>query len=98
MLIVIALFFGIDVMPRDIVQVAYALLTAVLLGVGFGLLNGVIALVAPPWMTGYALVMLTLWFSSGIFFVPDALPAAARDILAYNPILAGGGVGAIRIL
>ena len=83
--LVIAWFAGIDAMPRDIVQAAYALGACMLLGLGFGLMNGVIALAFPPWFTGYALIIILLWFSSGVYFVPDALPAVARDALAYLP-------------
>lgn len=86
-LIIIGWFFGIDMMPRDIVQVACAFGATILLGLGIGLLNSVIALAAPPWFTGYALINLLLWFSSGVFFVPDALPAFAREALAYQPVL-----------
>jgi capsular polysaccharide transport system permease protein len=85
--LIIAWFAGIDAMPRDIVQAAYALGVCVLLGLGFGLLNGVIALAFPPWFTGFALVSIILWVSAGIVFVPDALPATFRDILAYHPVL-----------
>jgi capsular polysaccharide transport system permease protein len=85
--LIIAWFAGIDPMPRDIVQAAYTLGAAVLLGLGFGLFNGVIALAFPPWVTGYALVIILLWLSSGIIFVPDALPAQIRDIAAYQPVL-----------
>jgi len=87
--LVIAWFAGIDPIPRDIVQAAYALGGCVLLGLGFGLLNGVIALAFPPWFTGYALIQIVLWIASGVVFVPDALPEGARKILAYNPILQG---------
>jgi capsular polysaccharide transport system permease protein len=86
-LIIIAWFAGIDVMPRDTIQAAYAFGTTILLGLGFGLTNSVIVLAAPPWFTGYILVHQLLWISSGIFFVPDALPRIFREALAYNPVL-----------
>jgi capsular polysaccharide transport system permease protein len=85
--LMIAWFAGIDALPRDIVQAAYALGACMLLGLGFGILNGVIALAFPPWLTGYILISIILWASSGVVFVPDALPEIARDILAYNPVL-----------
>jgi len=85
--LIIAWFAGINPMPRDIVQAAYALGAAVLLGLGFGLFNGVIALAFPPWFTGYMLVYILLWVSAGIIFVPDALPAQIRDIAAHQPAL-----------
>jgi capsular polysaccharide transport system permease protein len=86
-LIVIAWFGGIDVMPRDIVQAALAFGAAILLGLGFGIFNGVIALAMPAWLTGYALINMLLWISAGVVFVPDALPAALREAAAYQPVL-----------
>jgi capsular polysaccharide transport system permease protein len=32
-------------------------------------------------------VIVLLWVSAGIIFVPDALPAQIRDIAAYQPAL-----------
>lgn len=86
-LIIIAWFAGVDVMPRDIVQVAYAFGAALLLGLGFGLMNSVISLAAPAWFTGYALVNILLWLSAGVVFVPDALPNTVREVLSYQPVL-----------
>jgi capsular polysaccharide transport system permease protein len=86
-LIVLAWFAGVDVMPRDIVQVAYAFGATILLGLGFGLFNGVIALAAPGWFTGYALINILFWVTAGVFFVPDALPTVLREVLAYQPVL-----------
>jgi capsular polysaccharide transport system permease protein len=84
--LVIAWFAGIDAMPRDIVQAAYAFGASVLLGLGFGLMNGVLVLAFPAWFTGYALVTILLWMSSGVYFVPDALPAAGREAIAWLPV------------
>jgi capsular polysaccharide transport system permease protein len=86
-LIILAWFIGIDVLPRDIVQASYAFGAAILLGLGFGLLNGVIALAAPMWMTGFALVYILLWATAGVLFVPDSLPEFLREVLAYHPLL-----------
>jgi len=85
--LIIAWFAGIDAVPRDIVQAVYALGACVLLGIGFGLFNGVVALAFSPWMTGYILVVIILWAASGIVYVPDVLPALFRQILSYNPTL-----------
>lgn len=90
-LIVFAVFwaFGIDFMPLDIVQASMALLAMMLLGVGFGIINGIIAAAIPFWITGYALCIVLFWFSSGILFVPDALPEAVGSLLSYLPWLEG---------
>lgn len=86
-LIVVAWFSGIDVMPINIIQASYALGAALLLGFGFGFLNGVIALALPFWMTVYSLSIVAFWMSAGIFFVPDALPETFRSALAWHPVL-----------
>ena len=90
-LILFAIFWtcGIDFMPLDIVQAALALLSMMLLGMSFGIINGIIAAAIPFWITGYALVQIILWVSSGVMFVPDALPAPLKEALAYLPTLQG---------
>jgi capsular polysaccharide transport system permease protein len=85
--LIMAWFIGMDIMPRDIVQATYAFGAAILLGLGFGLFNGVIALAAPAWFTGYSLLTIVLWATSSVLFVPDALPSSLREILAYHPVL-----------
>ncbi len=60
-----------------------------LLGLGFGVLNAIIAAAVPFWVTGYALCMMLFWLTSGILFVPDALPEVARTPLSYLPWLQG---------
>jgi capsular polysaccharide transport system permease protein len=86
-LLVILWIGGIDFMPRDIVQAAFAFGAAILLGTGVGMINAVIATAFPPWFTGYVLVQIILYASSGILFVPDSLPEIARYYLSFNPVL-----------
>jgi len=85
--LMIAWFAGIDAWPRDIPQACYALGACIVLGLGFGIANGVIVLAFPPWMTGYALVTIILWMTSGVYFVPDAMPGPIREALAYSPLV-----------
>jgi capsular polysaccharide transport system permease protein len=85
-LIVIGWFVGLQVIPIDLVQAAYAFGAAALLGVGCGMLNGVIALAVPFWMTGYALIIVALWMTAGIFFVPDVLPEPLRWLISWHPV------------
>lgn len=80
---------GIDFIPIDLVDACCALLATMLLGLGVGVINATIASLAPIWVTGYSLFVIILWLTSGVLFVPDALPASIKDALAYNPILQG---------
>jgi capsular polysaccharide transport system permease protein len=90
-LIIFAVFWalGIDFMPVDIVQASLAMIAMMLLGLGVGAVNAVIAAAFPFWITGFALCGIVFWLSSGILFVPDALPEAARTPLSYLPYLQG---------
>jgi capsular polysaccharide transport system permease protein len=84
---VILACFGIDVLPRDPVQAAYALGASMLLGFGFGIINAAIAMAVPTWITGYTLLTVFLYIVSGIFFLPNNLPETARYYLSFNPAL-----------
>ena len=90
-IVVIVIFWaqGIDFMPVDIVQASLALLAMMLLGLGVGVVNAIIAAAFPFWVTGFALLTILCWLSSGVLFVPDALPEAAQAYLAYLPWLQG---------
>jgi capsular polysaccharide transport system permease protein len=90
-LIMFAIFwaFGIDFMPVDIVQASLALLSMMLLGLGWGVVNAIIAAALPGWMMGFFLFQVILWMASGILFVPDALPESVRTPLSYLPTVQG---------
>jgi capsular polysaccharide transport system permease protein len=79
----------IDFMPRDIVGAVCAIFACLLLGLGAGIVNAMIAGMAHGWMTGYFLLGMLLWMVSGVFFVPSALPAPAQYILSFNPVTQG---------
>jgi capsular polysaccharide transport system permease protein len=78
---------GIDCMPYDAVQAAYALLASLLLGLGLGVVNGLISMVLPLWNIVFALLTIATYASSGTFFLPSALPLTAQYYLSFNPLL-----------
>ena len=80
---------GIDFVPHDTLQAIYGMGACMLLGFGYGIINGVIAMAARAWLTGYQLAIICLYLTSGIMFVPDAVPAQLRYFLWFNPILQG---------
>jgi len=87
LLILILCFLNIEFTPRDIVQASYALGAAILLGLGMGLINAIIAMAFVGWVTAYALVIVTLYITSGLMFIPDALPETIRYYLSFNPVV-----------
>jgi len=79
--------FDIPFLPQDMTEAFSALGAAILLGFGMGVLNSVIMMAVPMWMTGYALLIIAVWASSGVMFVPNAVPEPFRTYLSYNPAL-----------
>ncbi len=90
-LLMISIFAVEDIpfMPFDPIQALAAIGASMLLGFGFGLINGVIAGLFLFWVTGYGLFSIVMWVASGVYFVPDALPETARYWLSFNPALQG---------
>jgi capsular polysaccharide transport system permease protein len=74
--------------PRPL-EAMYALMAMMGLGLGFGLVNGVIAGIIPLWFTVFALFQIVMWIASGVIIVPDELPETARYWLSWNPALIG---------
>lgn len=73
--------------PHSIVQAVLAMSVAILLGLGMGIANGLIGLVFPMWVTGFMLVTIILWITSGVMFLPSAMPAEIRDWLYWQPVV-----------
>jgi capsular polysaccharide transport system permease protein len=88
-LIVLAIFvaFGVNFVPIEALEAMRALFAALLLGLGTGVVFAVVGSFSVFWITFHALMIVVLWFSSGVFFVPDAFPEVARNVLWYNPVL-----------
>jgi capsular polysaccharide transport system permease protein len=63
-----------------------ALLLALLLGFGLGGLLSACNLMFPATARIVPMLMRVLFFTSGLFFSVEGLPAAARNILFYNPM------------
>lgn len=87
--VIILTAMGVDVWPPRPQDAMCAMLACILLGFGFGLVNGVIAGVFTFWITPFSLFQIVLWIASGVVMVPDELPENARYWLSFNPALIG---------
>lgn len=85
---------GVNFVPRDTVQAACAYGACILFGAGMGLINTVIVQSFRLWFTGYLLIIIALYASSGILFVINSLPTKAAYYLSFNPV--GQGVEWLR--
>lgn len=58
-----------------------------LLALGSGLANNVLFIKYPLYEKFYGIVTRPLFMVSGIFFLPDALPHPAREVVLLNPLV-----------
>ena len=86
-LAVVLTAFGVDVVPLNPAQAAFALCAAMFLGLAFGVVKSLLLLANPVWMTVSSLFNIFLYVTSGIFFVPSALPSQLQFYLFFNPLL-----------
>lgn len=77
---------GINPWPYDIETAVEAYLAVIFLGFGTGIFVGVLALFYPLVMTGWQLIIICLYISSGTLFVASNLPDSASKYLSYNPV------------
>ena len=88
-LVLILMSLDVDFMPHDAAMAAAALGGALLLGIGLGILNAIIAMMIPQWMMIYSLAIILLWITSGVYLIPSALDPQLRGYLSYHPFMHG---------
>jgi len=82
----VALFGGVRIQMNP-EKFCAAMGTTLLLGAGLGVFNAVIGRLLPVWERIWGLLSLPMFFTSGIFFLPSALPPDVMRILWWNPFL-----------
>jgi capsular polysaccharide transport system permease protein len=87
MVIIVVYVSGANVMPDDPAQAVEALFATMFLSVGFGFLNAPFAFFIPLWTLVVALLIIVLYLTSGIMFLPTTVPEPYRTYLSYNPLL-----------
>lgn len=80
---------GLDPLPRSVLTMAAAIFLLFGIGFGVGMLVGIAAQFAPSLDTLLSVPFRILYFTSGVFFLPDVMPPAIRNVLAWNPVLQG---------
>lgn len=74
--------------PRvDLGPVFGALFIAALIGLSVGALNATLFVFWPTWQRLWAVISRPLFLISGVFFTPEMLPSAVRDLVLINPLV-----------
>lgn len=84
-----ALMLDIAHFPSRLPQIALGLLFLTILGFGVGMINAIISQFSTTWKNINNLMNRPMFFISGVFFVPENLPPAAREFVLWNPIVHG---------
>lgn len=87
LIVITILLLGENPFPTNIEVAVSAYLATLFLAFGCGFFVAVISLLAPIALTIYQLIIIVLYISSGIFFVPSNLPDALSYFLWFNPVL-----------
>lgn len=77
---------GVDPMPERPARAIAAVCGTFLFALGMGFINANIATIFPPYVVGYALIIILMYGLSGVFFVPDGMPQELYDALMWNPM------------
>jgi ABC-type polysaccharide/polyol phosphate export permease/Flp pilus assembly protein TadD len=80
-------FFGVDAIPHDLPAALTAIGLVWAIGMGFGIISAVAGIFISAWHYTFQVLLRFLYFCSGIFYAPGAMPESVRDILAWNPLL-----------
>lgn len=60
---------------------------AALMALGVGLVNCAVMGLIPLWERAWAILTRPLFLASGVFFIYEAMPTGAQNVLWYNPLL-----------
>ena len=71
----------------DLPYILLSVATTAALGIGIGTLNCYLMTTISLWERTWQILMRPLFLISGVFFVFSDLPALARDVLWYNPLI-----------
>ena len=86
-LIAVNALLQVDIVPISLSNAIFGLLSAVLLGIGFGVLNSVIVMIFPLWIIGYVGILILFWFTAGLAINPEAMPAEIGYYVSWNPLM-----------
>jgi capsular polysaccharide transport system permease protein len=84
-----ALLLGQGYVPHNFLKIMGAISGLFSIAFGVGLFLGVLTEFLPSVANLMRIPQMLLYFCSGLFFVPDALPPSFRDVLWWNPVLHG---------
>lgn len=90
---VVALFFsslflfGVKIMPVRIEDALMATLAGIYLSFGLGWFSAVMNKMLNFWSIIKVILQTFMYFTSGVFFLPESMPQKVQNVIVYNPLL-----------
>lgn len=84
---IIYVMLGMSPYPADPTQAILAYLATILLALGVGTIAGVITAFIPMFATGFGLMGIVFYLTSGCLFVTSSFPDQIAIPMSYNPVL-----------
>jgi capsular polysaccharide transport system permease protein len=73
--------------PHDLEALCAATAITFIFGFGVGTINATVTALLRSWHTIFLIITRPLYLASGVFYLVDQLPNAARNVLAWNPLV-----------
>jgi capsular polysaccharide transport system permease protein len=78
---------GTDIMPLHYEDALQAIMATIWLGFAWGFMGAILFKLVRAWMAPHILVLILMYVTSGVFFVPTSLSESVQNILWFNPLL-----------
>lgn len=87
LIIVILNIQEVDYDIRSFLEILEVLLVVMMFSMGIGMINAQVFEYLPSYQQVFSMIQMPLFLLSGIFYIADALPLMAREVLVWNPLL-----------
>lgn len=78
---------GVDIAPLHYQDAIQAILATIYLGFAIGFLSAVMYTLTRIWMPIQIGLLILMYITSGVFFIPTSLPETFQNYLWFNPLL-----------
>lgn len=78
---------GIDITPLHYQEAIQAIMVTIWFGFSYGFLGAILFKLFRPWMAPHIILLLLMYVTAGVFFVPTNLSEGLQNIIWYNPLL-----------
>ncbi|MBB2963089.1 ABC transporter permease [Methylobacterium sp. R2-1] len=86
LVLLVLLALGADPIPVDMTTAIIGYLAAIAMGIGVGTVNVGICSVFPGWVIGYILVTISVYLTSGVYFLTNYMPNEIYYYMKWNPL------------